>query len=519
MAKADKIIIGNDAALKAKYGQQARDIHKSIATLIAADQKRGLSSKYVAVDDPSLTKPLGVNPAKPGDEKAHKDAVDAVYKKYQPDYIVLLGSPDIVPHITLTNPLFNPKQPDDDSDKSVLSDLPYACDISYSNDPADFIGPTRVVSRLPDIFNTPNLKYFLSILDFARKATPRAREDYSGYLGVTAAVWHRSTAKSLTNVFGTTKTMRNVPTSTYRWSSAQLDALAHFFNCHGSDVDTHYYGQLGNSYPIAHAAAYITGKIQPGTVMAAECCYGAQLFDPAATKGQMPIANVYLQGGAFAFWGSTTIAYGPATTNNNADLICQYFFQEVLKGSSIGEAALAARQKLAWIAKTISPTNLKTLAQFILLGDASVHCVASDLSEKESVKIGSGKTAQVWNPVEAQRKLRRSTAADNGRALTLFRRRASAAPITTDPQIEKMLLKVAARYNISEPSIVTKGITEPYVPELLKDTPSHIAGFEDVQRFHLVFDRRSEKQAFFRRILEVEESGGRILQVRELFAR
>lgn len=411
------------------------------------------------------------------------------------------------------------KQPDDDPDKSVPSDLPYACDMSYSDNPGDFIGPTRVVSRLPDILNAPDLEYFRSVLAFARRAVPRARADYSGYLGVTAKVWQRSTAKSLTNVFGAAKTMREVPTCTFRWSTAQLDALAHFFNCHGSDIDTHYYGQLGRSYPIAHDAAYITGKIRPGTVMAAECCYGAQLFDPGLTKAQMPIANVYLRSGAFAFWGSTTIAYGPATTNNNADLICQYFFQEVLKGSSIGEAALAARQKLAWIAKTISPTNLKTLAQFILLGDASVHCVASDLSEQESVKIGSGKTAQVWNPAESQRKLRRSTAADNGRVLTLFRRRASAESTTTDPQIEKALFKLAARYNVLDPSIVTKGVTEPHVPELLKATPSHIAGFEDVQHFHLIFDRRYAKQRFLRRILEVEESEGQILLVRELFAR
>jgi len=519
MARVHKLIIGNDAALKAKYGERVRAIHKAIAALVAADQKRGLSSKYVVVDDPSLAKALSVNPAIVGDEKSHKDAVDAIYTEYKPDYMLLLGSPDIIPHIALTNPLFNPKHPDDDSDKVVPSDLPYACDMSYGNDPGNFIGPTRVVSRLPDIFNSSNLNYFLGVLDSSRKAAPRARNDYSNYLGVTADVWHRSTAKSLSNVFGAAKTMCKVPKSTYRWSSVQLDSLAHFFNCHGGDADTHYYGQLGRSFPVAHDAAYITGKIQPGTVMAAECCYGAQLFDPGLTKAQMPIANVYLQDGAFAFWGSTTIAYGPATTNNNADLICQYFFQKVLAGSSIGEAALLARQNLASIAKTISPTNLKTLAQFILLGDASVHCVASDSSENKSVKIGSGKTAQVWNPAESQRQLRRSTAADNGRILTLFRRHASAGSATTDPQMEKSLLQVAARYNITEPSIVTRAITEPLVPEMLKATPRHMARAEDVQHFHLVFDRRQAKQRFLKRILEVEESDGRILLVRELFAR
>jgi peptidase C25-like protein len=519
MAKVDKVIIGNDSALKTKYGRQFREIHSNVARLVAADKSRGLNSRYMPVDDVSLMKTLGTKPATPGDEKSHKEAVDAIYAKFQPDYMTLLGSPDIIPHITLKNPLFNPKQPDDDSDKNVPSDLPYACEMSYGDDPGDFVGPTRVVSRLPDIFNSPDSKYLLTVLKFAGKAVPRVRSDYATYLGVTADVWHRSTAKSLTNLFGAAKNMRNVPSSTYRWSSNQLDALSHFFNCHGDDVDTHYYGQHGESYPIAHEAAYITGKIQPGTVMAAECCYGAQLFDPAHTKAQMPIANVYLQDGANAFWGSTTIAYGPATTNNNADLICQYFFQEALKGSSIGESALLARQKLAGISKTISPTNLKTLAQFILLGDASVHCVASDLKVKTSMKIGSGKTAQVWNPSESQRKLRRSTAAYDGRVLSLFRRRASAESTRTDPRIEKTLLQIAAQYDIADPSIITKGIIEPHVPQMLKATPGHIAALDDVQHFHLVFDRHHPEQKFVRRILEIEESERRILSVRELFTR
>ena len=36
----------------------------------------------------------------------------------------------------------------------------------------------------------------------------------------------------------------------------------------------------GLEYPVAHDAAYIQGKIKSGTVAAAECCYGAELYDP-----------------------------------------------------------------------------------------------------------------------------------------------------------------------------------------------------------------------------------------------
>ena len=44
--------------------------------------------------------------------------------------------------------------------------------------------------------------------------------------------------------------------------------------------------------------------------MAAECCYGAELYEPAKAQGQAGIANTYLGEGAIGFLGSTTIAYG-----------------------------------------------------------------------------------------------------------------------------------------------------------------------------------------------------------------
>jgi len=75
------------------------------------------------------------------------------------------------------------------------------------------------------------------------------------------------------------------------------------------------------------------------------------------------------------FFGSTTIAYGPSEGNGNADLICQYFLQRVLAGASLGRAALEARQKFAGEHTHLDPFDLKTLAQFYLLGDPSLQPV------------------------------------------------------------------------------------------------------------------------------------------------
>jgi hypothetical protein len=79
---------------------------------------------------------------------------------------------------------------------------------------------------------------------------------------------------------------------------------------------------------------------------------------------------------ASAVFGSTTIAYGPCEGNGSADLVCQYFVQQVLGGSSLGRAALEARQKFAGARTHLDPYDLKTLMQFYLLGDPSAQPVA-----------------------------------------------------------------------------------------------------------------------------------------------
>ncbi len=61
-----------------------------------------------------------------------------------------------------------------------------------------------------------------------------------------------------------------------------------------------------------------------------------------------------------------------------ADLIVQYFLLEILGGASLGRAALRARQRYVREIVDLDPTDLKTLAQFTLLGDPAVHPVRSD---------------------------------------------------------------------------------------------------------------------------------------------
>ena len=372
--KIDKAIVTNLTALKAKYGQAGvQKIDAAVKHLIAADKKRGLITRIYPLDDAAVMGQIGGTPVTTAsDPKQNKDAIDAVYKTFAPDYLLILGAVDVIPHQDLKNPVYSPF---DDPDRFAFGDLPYACEAKYSKRPQDFFGPTRVVGRLPDITGSNDPRYLLGLLKTA--ATYKAMNPglYRSYFGISAEIWRDSTALSISATFGNSADLKTVPPAKANWPRISLKRKSHFINCHGAMNDSRFYGQPASGspdYPVALDAAYLKHKITEGTVVSAECCYGGQLFDPALNQGQAGIANSYLAGKAYGFFGSTTIAYGPSDANDQADLICQYFLQSVLKGASLGRAALEARQKFVHSASMSDPTNVKTIAQFNLLADPSI---------------------------------------------------------------------------------------------------------------------------------------------------
>lgn len=372
----DKIIVTNQAALRKKYGAGFAKIQAALKQLAAADKARGLKTRVIALDSAASMKKLKATAVTdPTNPKQNKQAIDGVYRALQPDYLMILGSVDVVPHQDLLNPVFDGVN---DPDKFAYGDLPYACDAPYSQKPQDFIGPARVVGRLPDITGSSDPAYLVGLLTTAATAKKSPAAAYAPHLGISAKVWQQSTKLSLTNLFGTSTELRNSPVEGPKWASGLLKRRTHFINCHGAPTDPNFYGQSGNNYPEAHSAAFIAGKLSEGTVAAVECCYGAELYDPQLlSPTQMPICNTYLADKAYGYLGSTTIAYGPASGNGAADLLCQFFLKHVLAGASLGRAALEARQEFAAHAPALDPVDLKTLAQFNLLGDPSVEPVVA----------------------------------------------------------------------------------------------------------------------------------------------
>ena len=369
----DKVIVSNRNALLAKYGAKGlAKIRAAVADMVAADKERGIKTRLVYLDNAAALKKMqGKAVTMAANPRQNKQAIDAVCKATDPEYLLIMGATDVVPHQDLKNLVF---QQDDDMDRFSYGDLPYACEGAYSQDTTKFKGPTRVVGRLPDLRGATDPAYLVKLLKIASQYRTRDVRDYASYFALSTQSWQASTALSLFNVFGNSDAMLQAPPGGPPLAAAKLGSLTHFINCHGGAADPEFYGETksGKSQPVSFSSDAIKEKIKPGTVAAIECCYGAELYDSVTLALPIPICQRYLEQGAYGYFGSTTIAYGPADGNGAADLITQYFLLAVLEGGSVGRAALVARQRFVAEVGELDPVDLKTLAQFNLLGDPSV---------------------------------------------------------------------------------------------------------------------------------------------------
>ena len=155
--------------------------------------------------------------------------------------------------------------------------------------------------------------------------------------------------------------------------------------CHGAQLNPKFYGQKGNSYPVALTSGALKPRLKPSTVAAAMCCYGAQVYspmDPAATDpGQWPLASTYLRKGALGFAGSTMIAWVGVSQMMCADWIVAGYLKGLLGGASLGRAFLESKQDyVRWINQQGYAPDIadeKTLIEYVLLGDPSIHPVST----------------------------------------------------------------------------------------------------------------------------------------------
>jgi hypothetical protein len=494
-----KVIVSNKSAMEALYGNKTADVTAALDRLIEADKGRDIQTLVVYLDDSGEMNRLNAPPVTdPANENQVKKAVDAVYNSITPDYLVLLGSPDIVPHQLLNNPTRR------DGDRNVPSDLPYASESSFSRTISRFVNPSRVVGRLAGITGNNDPAVLVKAIETSINLETRSADEYKRYFAVSCDEWEGSTAQSITHIAGNSDDLNLAPPKGPGWSNEQLSARLHFVNCHGANDDPNWYGQKGNNYPIAVQAQQINGKLAAGTIAAAECCYGGQLYDPAGVGGQAGLCNAYVDSGASAFCGSTNIAYGPVDGQGAADLVTQYFLQGIVQGSSAGRALLEARQKFLQESSPLNPVDQKTLAQFILLGDPSNHPVFSAEPVITSLlSLGPKSFVSTYQRAERRRRM-----ASLGKSLAAATGFAKKAPQLTPKgtilsDIEKIVKNIGLFDTVWETFQVTGGA-------LFKKAMAPMGAPEC---FHLVYGKQQTTGGPVpaSAILIVKEQGGQLI--------
>jgi hypothetical protein len=448
----DKVIVTNLTALEAKYGKAGvKAIRAATRRLVAADKKRGISTRLVALDDVEVMKKLKAPPVITVSScRQNKAAIDGVYAALRPDYLMILGATDVVPHQDVANPAY---AAGDDDDRYAYGDLPYACETEYSRQASKFIGPTRVVSRLPDLRGAKKPRHLVALLKHATRAVPRPAAEYESGFALSAEVWRGSSELSVSNLFGSTVKTHLSPREGPDFTAAVLGASVHFINCHGAPADPTFYGQRDQKFPRALTTQATSGKISAGAVVAAECCYGAELYDAENLDLPIPICQSYLAQGALAYLGSTTIAYGPAEGNGSADLITQYFLAQLLAGASVGRAALEARQEFVAQTGQMDALDLKTLAQFCVYGDPSVHPV----SVPSATRVP--KSARRGDVEAVARRERRAKLAETGEHL--LRTKPTASRVTKgriSPKAREALANIAREVGVDSDGFVTYSV-------------------------------------------------------------
>ncbi|MDX7953857.1 C25 family cysteine peptidase [Lichenihabitans sp. Uapishka_5] len=445
----DKVIVCSTRGLGAKYGASSVDrIGEAIQRLVRADAGRGLATAAIDIADDALMRELGGTAVTdPQDQEGAKAAVDAIYARIRPDYVVLLDGPDVVPHVSLDRipGLY-------DADLAIDSDLPYASPAPFSRRADAYLSVTRVVGRIPVPRGFGRHDELLKLLDFAVDAKPATGGTAPSYFCLSAADWEGSTKASLSCVFGNHDDLLLSPESAHVAINPLLGRAIHFINCHGADADPCFRGALDGVYPVCMDSGLVRPLVAPGAVVVAECCYGAQLFGTGG-KGldQAPMAFAYALGGAAAFVGSTTLSYAPRSTNGQADLLAQYFLGAVLKNASTGRSLLEARQEFVRRQVMSNPLNLKTLAQFVLYGDPS----QTPFPKAQAMKVDSEQPVDTDTLADASagRKLRRVALEAAGNAAAGSATRLGRAVGRGPASLDRLRSLAASRGFRSEPRI------------------------------------------------------------------
>lgn len=386
--------------LEAKYkdSEVRKQIDDARQKWINADTKRGIQTMHVAVDDsadPNM-QALGVRPVS-GEVTPNKikQVIDNLWTKIKPTphYLVLFGGHDIVPMFEVENPTHDFKS---DTDPTVLTDNPYASYHPLSADWHSYVLPDRVIGRIPDMLGDDDPAWFVEYLKTATNWKPKSASLYKRPYAICTAEAKRAARDVMQQAFAnSTLPLFICPPDSDSSTRARhgLSARLHAIKCHGNEGNPAFWGFPESDIKKEEPCPAITSAtlrqlphLTRSTVVATMCCYGAQIFEPTGKNKDWPMASTYLRKGALGFVGPTKMAWVGVADIKKADRIVVAYLQNLLAGDSLGNALLACKQDYYRITAGGVPgdEDAKTLIEYVLLGDPSIHpVISSEVAEGE----------------------------------------------------------------------------------------------------------------------------------------
>lgn len=372
------IIVTNRSAMVSKYGRRETDsIFLALNMLDAVYIERGLSSFVLLIDSKEQMSVFGAkNVTDSMNQKQVKDGLTRVCKSEKPDYIVLVGSSDIIPHQCLKHP--------EEEGVLIPSDLPYACSSPYSTPIDSFLNTDYMVSRIPDVvkglsFNAINEAHaFIKLINGICRQKSCEAEEYRDYFAVASADFKGPITEAVTKMFGNSNVLQCCPPHKEVWEKEQLECLFQYYVLYGFESNCRWC-QDKEGKDIAFDWEDNDYSMQRGTVAISQCSYGAQLFPPVYGRKGYPVCNEFLYRKATAFLGITCKAYKDGGMGK-ADSLVQAFVAGLKENESLGEAFRNARSKIVKDKGAATAEEKMVSAQFILYGDAAFQ----PIKEKEN---------------------------------------------------------------------------------------------------------------------------------------
>jgi hypothetical protein len=382
------LLLTSHAGLESNFDESGvAGVYDSIGRIAAARRAAGLRV-HVYVPD-NAARSSGDFPSIEGEitPRALREALGAVENDVcspgRFDYVLIVGSGEIVPYWYLENPAA-------DSDREFPTDVPYAAAAGGGEKAAgdedavdDFLLPDRAVARIP--LGAAPAGGLLAYLEAAASGEWKG-PGRNAHFGLSALEWKMES----TRVYGALaagglRTSPPVDISTFEPEWLEREAMI-YFNVHGSREEKYWYGQDGLSYPRVLSPETVAEAAPANAIVLSEACYGG-LVDGKTPEDS--VAMGFLSVGVAAFIGSSAIAYGsPDERLTEADLLAYFFFTRLVAGETAGRALREA--KVDFAAEMLNRQGYldgddrKTLLEFNLFGDPTVGIYKGRGSEDRS---------------------------------------------------------------------------------------------------------------------------------------